>query len=196
MEPTYTVDEEGTGDKLKNNLIELIEFVAIVFAILMAIRVFAAEPHRVDGSSMIPNFHTGDMIITNKLAARFSDFKRGEVVVLQDPMDATKVFIKRIIGLPGETLKLADGKIYIKGQLLDEPYLPSGLLTPGESFLKSGDEVVIPEGNYFLIGDNRSNSSDSREWGFLKKELIIGQALLRYWPINQAAILSIGVKSN
>lgn len=196
MEPTYTVDEEGTGDKLKNNIIELIEFVAIVFAILMAIRVFAAEPHRVDGSSMIPNFHTGDMIITNKLAARFSDFKRGEVIVLQDPLDASKVFIKRIIGLPGENLKLSNGKVYINGQLLDEPYLPADLLTPGESFLKSGDEVVIPEGNYFVIGDNRNNSSDSRQWGFLKKELIIGQALLRYWPINQATILNIGVKSN
>lgn len=196
MESTYTVDEEGTGDKLKNNIIELIEFVAIVFAILMTIRVFAAEPHRVDGSSMIPNFHTGDMIITNKLTARFSDFRRGEVIVLQDPLDATKVFIKRIIGLPGETLKLSEGKIYINGQLIDEPYLPSGLLTPGESFLRSGDEVTIPEGNYFVMGDNRGNSSDSRQWGLLKKDLIIGQALLRYWPLDQAALISIGAKSN
>lgn len=196
MEPTYTVDEEGAGDKLKNNIIELIEFIAIVFAILMAIRVFAAEPHRVEGNSMIPNFHTGDMIITNKLATRFPDFKRGEVIVLQDPMDVTKIFIKRIIGLPDETLKLADGKIYINGQLLDEPYLPSELLTPGETFLKEGNEITIPEGNYFVMGDNRENSSDSREWGFLKKELIIGQALLRYWPIDQVTILSIGVKSS
>lgn len=196
MEPTYTVDEEGAGDKLRNNIIELIEFVAIIFAILMAIRVFAAEPHKVDGSSMIPNFHTGDMILTNKLAARFSDFKRGEVIVLQDPLNASKVFIKRVIGLPDETLKLSDGKIYINGQLIDEPYLPSGLLTPGQNFLKNGEEVTVPEGNFFVMGDNRNNSSDSREWGFLKKDLVIGQALLRYWPINQAALISVGSKSN
>lgn len=196
MEPIYTVDEEGTGAKFRNSLIELIEFIAIVFAILMAIRVFAAEPHKVSGSSMIPNFQDGDYLITNKLSIKFSELERGEVIILQDPLDKNKVFIKRIIGLPGETLKLSDKNVYINGQLLDEPYLPSGLQTQGEGFLKDGEEIIIPNGNYFVMGDNRSNSSDSREWGLLKKELIIGQAFLRYWPLNQVILLNIGVKSN
>lgn len=196
MEPTYTVNEEGTGDKLKNNIIELIEFVAIVLAVLMVIRVFIAEPHKVSGSSMVPNFHDGDYIITNKLALKLSDIKREEVVILQDPLDNSKVFIKRIIGLPGETLKLQNGKIYINERLLDEPYLPNGLLTPGNSFLKEGDEITIPEGNYFVMGDNRGNSSDSREWGYLNKELVIGQAFLRYWPLAKTTLISIGEKSN
>ncbi len=196
MEPTYQVDEQSFGSKLKDNVIELIEFVAIVFAILMAIRFFAAEPHKVSGSSMVPNFHDGDYIITNKLAARFSEPKRGEVVILQDPLDTNKVFIKRVIGLPGETLKISGGLVYINNKLLEEPYLPTGLRTSGESYLKDSDEIIIPDGNYFVMGDNRSNSSDSREWGLLKKDLIIGQAFIRYWPLDKVTSISIGTKSN
>lgn len=196
MEPQYQVDEEDSGSKFKNNIAELIEFVAVIFAIFMAIKLFAAEPHRVTGSSMVPNFHDGDYIITNKLATKFSEPKRGEVIILEDPLDKTKVFIKRTIGLPGETLKLSNGKIYINGELLDELYLPNGLLTPGGGFLKEGGEATIPQGNYFVIGDNRTNSSDSRTWGFLDKNLIIGQAFLRYWPLNKISLLDIGKKSN
>lgn len=196
MEPNYQVDEPNFGTKLRNNIIELIEFVAIVFAILMAIRVFAAEPHKVSGSSMVPNFHDGDYIITNKLAVKMSDPVSGEVVILQDPSDANKVFIKRVIGLPGETVKILNGKVYINSKLLEELYLPLDLQTPGGNFLKEGGEVTVPPGNYFVIGDNRGNSSDSREWGFLKKELIIGQAYFRYWPVDKAAIINTGVKSN
>lgn len=196
MEPSYQVDEQSFGTKFKNNITELIEFIAIVFAILMAIRVFAAEPHKVSGSSMVPNFHDGDYIITNKLATRLSEPKRGEVVILQDPLDINKVFIKRVIGLPGETLKILSGAVYINNQLLEELYLPTGLRTSGENFLKDGDEITVPDGNYFVMGDNRNNSSDSREWGLLKKNLIIGQAFLRYWPLDKVTFVNIGIKSN
>lgn len=196
MEPSYQVDEQSFGTKFKNNIIELIEFIAIVFAILMAIRVFAAEPHKVSGSSMVPNFHDGDYIITNKLATRLSEPKRGEVVILQDPLDINKVFIKRVIGLPGETLKISSGAVYINNQLLEEPYLPTGLRTSGENFLKDDSEITVPDGNYFVMGDNRNNSSDSREWGLLKKNLIIGQAFLRYWPLDKVTLVNIGIKSN
>ncbi len=196
MEPDFQVDEQTFGSKLKDNIIELIEFVAIVFAILMAIRFFAAEPHKVSGSSMVPNFHDGDYIITNKLATRFSAPKRGEVVILQDPLDTNKVFIKRVIGLPGETLKISGGLVYINSKLLEEPYLSTGLRTSGESYLKDGDEITIADGNYFVMGDNRSNSSDSREWGLLKKDLIVGQAFIRYWPLDKITLINIGIKSN
>ena len=196
MEPNYQVDEQSFSDKLKSNIIELIEFVAIVAAILMTIRVFAAEPHRVSGSSMIPNFHDGDYIITNKLAKSSSSLQRGEVIILENPSDKNQVFIKRVVGLPGEKVKLLNGKVYLNNEALEEKYLPEDLSSPGESFLKEGEEVIVPENNYFVMGDNRSNSSDSREWGFLQKDLVVGQALLRYWPVNKAGLISIGEKSN
>lgn len=196
MEPTYEVDKPSYLDNFKNSAIELIEFVAIVFAVLMIIRVFAAEPHKVSGSSMVPNFHDADFIITNKLATRLSEPVRGEVVILQDPLDKNFVFIKRIIGLPTDTLKISDGNVYINNNLLKEPYLPQGIITRGQSFLRDDKEIIIPEGNYFVMGDNRGNSSDSREWGFLKKELIIGQAFLRYWPLDKITVIATGTKSN
>lgn len=195
-QPSYQIDEPSFGAKLKNNVIELIEFVAIVFAILMAIRVFVAEPHKVSGNSMFPNFHDGDYIITNKLSLRYSELKRGEVIILQNPTNTNQIFIKRIIGLPGETLKISNGKVYINGELLEEPYLPNDLRTSGERYLKDGDEITVTGDNYFVMGDNRTNSSDSREFGLLNKNLIVGQAFLRYWPIDKTKLINIGIKSN
>lgn len=195
-EPTYQVDKPSSVDNLKNNIVELIEFIAIVFAILMIIRVFVAEPHKVSGSSMIPNFHDGDYIITNKLAGRVSTPVRGEVLILHDPLDKNKVFIKRVIGLPTETIKISSGKVYINDQRLEEPYLPQGTVTREQNFLRNEVEKTIPEGNYFVMGDNRGNSSDSRDWGFLEKDLIIGQAFLRYWPLDKMMLITIAAKSN
>ncbi len=196
MEPEFSTEEESTGSKIKNNIFELIQFVAVVGAILVVCRFFVAEPHRVTGSSMIPNFYDGDYIITNKLSVKTADPKRGEVIILQNPRDTTKAFIKRIVGLPNERIKILAGQIYINGQLIAEPYLPLGLRTPGEAFLSEGEEITVPEGQYFVIGDNRTGSSDSREWGTVKKELIIGQAWLRYWPIQKFSLIKIDTASN
>lgn len=197
MEPNYSVDEPTFGVKFKDSLIELIQFVAIVASILMIIRVFIAEPHRVSGKSMIPNFQDGDYIITNKLAIRFNIPQRGEVIILKNPQNPEKeVFIKRVIGLPGETLKLFEGQVLINGNLLSESYLPTGLETHGEGFLKDGGEITIPGGSYFVMGDNRTNSSDSRQFGLVTSEEIIGQAFVRYWPLDKMLIIPVGVSSN
>jgi len=193
----YQVDEPSLGTKFKDSLIELIQFIAIVASILMIIRVFIAEPHKVSGSSMVPNFHDKDYIITNKLSTRFSIPQRGEVIILKNPRNTeNEVFIKRVVGLPGETLKLLNGQVYINGNLLKEPYLATGLQTNGEGFLKDGGEVYIPEGKYFVMGDNRRNSSDSRDFGLLNKELIIGQAFFRYWPLDKIILIPVGAVSN
>ncbi|MDD2823050.1 MAG: signal peptidase I [Candidatus Daviesbacteria bacterium] len=195
--PNYQIDGPSFGTRLKDSLVELIQFIAIVASILMIIRVLIAEPHRVSGNSMLPNFHDNDYIITNKLSVRLSTPKRGEVIIIKNPRNPEKdVFIKRVIGLPGETIKLLNGSVYINGTLLQEPYLEDGLQTPGEGFLKEGDEVYIPQGNYFVMGDNRRNSSDSRDFGLVKEELLIGQAELRYWPIQKAMIIPVGAKTN
>lgn len=195
--PEYQIEEPGVGTKIKDSLVELIQFIAIVASILMIIRVFVAEPHKVSGSSSVPNFNDGDYIITNKLAIRFSTLVRGEDIIIKNPRNPEKdVFIKRIIGLPGETLKILDGKVYINGGLLNEPYLTPDVRTPGEGFLKDGDEITMPLDNYFVMGDNRSNSSDSRDFGLINKNLIVGQAFFRYWPLNKMMFIKIGEKSS
>ncbi|MFA5933071.1 MAG: signal peptidase I [Microgenomates group bacterium] len=195
--PDYQLEEPGLGTRFKDSLVELIQFVAIVASILMIIRVFIAEPHKVSGKSMVPNFQDGDYIITNKLATRSSAYQRGEIIILKNPQNPEKeVFIKRVIGLPGETLKLSDGKVYINETLLNEPYLPQDLETHGEGFLKDGDEITMPADNYFVMGDNRKNSSDSRQFGLIPKSEIIGQAFLRYWPVDKMVIIPIGTSTN
>ncbi len=147
----YGSDEENSGSGIKNAVIELIQFGAIVLAVLIIIRFFVAETHRVSGSSMVPNFYDGDVIITNLLAKRFGSLQRGEVVILVDPNDSSKAFIKRIVGFGGERIKLQDGKVYINDKILNEPYLPQGVQTHGEAFLGDNQEFTIPDGDLFVL---------------------------------------------
>lgn len=197
--PEMSLEEENTKSstsKFRDGLVELIEFVAIVAAVLVVLRFFVAEPHRVSGRSMVPNFQDGDYIITNKLAKSMGTLQRGEVIILHNPRNPDQVFIKRIIGLPGERIKISKGKVHINSQVLDEPYLPSGLPTPPGAFLEEGEEITVPDNQYFVIGDNRGGSSDSREWGTIKYDLIIGQAWARYWPITKAGLIMIDKSSD
>lgn len=189
--PTFGYEEQSLFDKLKNNVAELIEFVAIVGAVIIVVRFFVAEPHKVDGSSMVPNFHTGDYIITNKLATRLSPPQRGEVIILKNPRDTSVAFIKRVIGLPGEKVMVKGGNVFVNDKKLSEPYLPKELKTPAGAFLGEGEEVIVPPHQYFVMGDNRPASSDSREWGPVESELIVGQAFLRYWPPQKFTLLKI-----
>lgn len=191
-------DREGNsfGDKVKNNLIELIEFIAIILAILVVIRFFIAEPHKVSGSSMIPNFHDGDYIITNKVSTKISDLKRGEVVILKNPRNLDQVFIKRVMATPQDKIMISGGKVYVNDQLVDEPYLPKGTRTTGGAYLSEGEQLKMAAGEYFVMGDNRGGSSDSREWGPIKKELVVGQAWLRYWPLQQFNLIKVSKASS
>jgi signal peptidase I len=162
----------------------------------LVVQFFIAKPHQVSGSSMVPNFENGDYIITNIIGLKFSPIKRGEVLIFKNPRDTSVVFIKRVIGLPGETIKVEGGKTYVNDKLLSEPYLPPGTPTNPRSFMAEGEEITVPQDQYIVFGDNREGSSDSREWGTLPKDLIIGQALFRYWPVNKMEILKIGEPSN
>lgn len=189
-------EEQTLWSKFTNGFVELIEFIAIVGAVLVVIRFFIAEPHKVSGHSMIPNFQDNDYIITNKLAIRFGELQRGEVIILQHPQVPNQVLIKRIVGLPLEHIKIFNGVVYINDKELSEPYLPKGVKTQGESFLSDTEDITIPDNQYFVMGDNRPGSSDSREWGPAKKELIIGQAWFRYWPTQEFGLLKIDALSN
>jgi len=166
----------------------------VLFAALTAILllVFVIQPVKVEGTSMLPRLHDGERIFVNKFVyagaefptARFSighPIRRGDVVVFWYPRDPDKSFIKRVIGLPGEVVRIdTDGKVFINGQLLDEPYLsPEYSSAPQRSMVKT----VKPH-RYFVMGDNRDHSNDSRHWGQVPEKYIYGQAAFRYWPLS------------
>lgn len=132
---------------------------------------------------MLPNFENGEYLLTNKLTYRFNQPKRGDIIIFKAPNNEKYDYIKRIVALPGEKISLKNGKIYINDILLDESnYLPENIYTKGSHFLPEEGELVTPEEQYFVIGDNRPHSSDSREWGYIPTKNIIGKAWLRYWP--------------
>ncbi len=131
---------------------------------------------------MQPNFPNGEYLLTDKITYRFHEPKRGDVIVFKPPVNPNEEFIKRIIGLPGETVSINRGKIYINGKLLPETYLKDTVVTSGEDFLTEGKQYTVPAGKYFVCGDNRPVSSDSRSWGPITKAEITGRAWLIYYP--------------
>ncbi len=164
------------------SFLEILEIVAIsVFAVFI-IRTFLFQPLLVSGASMEPIFSNGNYILVDEISYRFREPQRGEVIVFEPPVGGS-YFIKRIIRLPNEKVKIQDGEITIfdaKGNktLLKESYLPANIKTFGDL------EVVLKPDQYFVLGDNRNYSFDSRAWGFLAKDKIIGLVKLRIWPIT------------
>lgn len=136
--------------------------------------IFVAHPVRVEGYAMVPALKNGDKVFVKK---RLGDLNRGDIVVHYYPLDTTKSYIKRIVGLPGETLMIEDGKILINGMQIEESYLPAEY----QSVDSLPEPVKIPDSHYFVLGDNRRNSSDSRYWGTVPRDLIYGKYWFRYW---------------
>ena len=160
---------------------EIIKIVIIALLIVVPIRYFIFQPFFVKGQSMEPNFENGDYLIIDEISYRFREPLRGEVLVFKYPQNPSQRYIKRIIGLPGETITIEDGKVIIFNengtQILNETgYLPLFTLTPGDI------RVTLTGDEYFVLGDNRISSSDSRRWGPLPREDIIGRVLFRAWP--------------
>lgn len=145
---------------------------------------------------MYPNFHDGEYILTDKFSYRFGLPKRGDVIVFRAPRNEEYDYIKRIIGLPGDLIQIDNGGVFINNKPVDEYYLPKDFITNTGAFVRIGQPVTVPNDQYFVLGDNRSHSSDSREWGFVPKENIIGKAWFRYWPANRfGAIEKVEYKS-
>lgn len=163
---------------------EVVKIVILAFAIVVPIRWFLFQPFVIDGSSMEPNFYEADYLIVDELSYRLREPERGEVIVFKYPLDASKRFIKRIIGLPGETVEIKTGRVIIIGtdgvtKVLDESYIPQGLYAPDML------AVTLAADEYFVLGDNRPYSSDSQDWGELPRKNIIGRVELRLWPLDQ-----------
>jgi signal peptidase I len=138
---------------------------------------------------MMPNFPDGEYLLTEKVTYYLRNPERGDVVVFTPPVSNTDEYIKRVIGLPGETIMVQNGQVYINDRLLSEPYLKDTVVTQGGTFLADGQEYQIPQGEYFVMGDNRPNSSDSRYWGPITKPVISGRAWIVYWPVSNAGVV-------
>ncbi len=178
-----------TFRKLGNFFFDVIQSVVFSFFIFLFVYLLLFQPHKIKGDSMQPNYPDGEFLLTDKITYRFSQPQRGDIIVFKAPINEEDDYIKRIIGLPGEKVLIKDGKVYINGQLLEEKYLPANLYTNGGSFLPNHKEITVPEDHFFVMGDNRPYSSDSRVWGFVPRENIIGKAWLVYWPPQKAGIV-------
>ncbi len=164
--------------------LDIIEVVVFAIAIFLFIYLLVMQPHRIKGSSMEPNFHDGEYLLTDKITYRLREPQLGDVVVFEAPGANGDEFIKRIIGAPGDKVSVKEGKVYVNNKLLSEVYIPTGTTTTGGAFLHEGSELSVPSNYYFVLGDNRSFSSDSRSWGFVAKTKITGRAWFIYWPPN------------
>lgn len=160
----------------------------IIFAAVMAVLivVFVVQPVKVEGTSMQPRLENDERIFVNKFTYNFDPIQRGDIVVFWFPDDPSKSFIKRVIGLPNERVRVERGQVFINGRLLDEPYLsPERNKSPAVY-----GETVVKEHYYYVMGDNRDASNDSRRWGLVPEKYIYGKAMFRYWPLPRIGTLN------
>jgi signal peptidase I len=158
--------------------------VLISVAASVLIIMFLYQPVRVEGTSMLPRLEDHDRLFINKFVYHFASIHRGDVVVFHYPRDPVKSYIKRVIAVPGDRLRIDRGEVFLNGKLLPEPYVPMEYRDT-----KSEQEMVVPDDTYFMMGDHRSISSDSREFGPVDRELIYGKAVFVYWPTRDAGVV-------
>jgi len=171
-------------------LLDFVQTGLLVFAVFLVIYIFLFRPFQVSGNSMYPTFLDKQYILTNIITLKLGKPQKGDVVVFKAPLNPEKDYIKRVIGAPNDTVSFKNGDVYVNGNLLDQSaYLKESVKTYGGSFLREGVAVVVPSDSYFVMGDNRSGSSDSREWGFVPFKSIIGESFFVYWPLNKMEII-------
>lgn len=183
-------------------IVDIMQTIVIALAICVFIYIFLAIPNQVDGSSMEPNFQNAELLFTNKIIQIIGDnsigkklnydYQRGDVIVFQLPNNPD--FIKRIIAGPGDTVMIADNHPIVNGKIIYESYIPSTTMTIGGTFLEEGEEKTVPDGYYFVMGDNREASKDSRSEGvgFVNRKYIKGKVFFRWWPFNQIGLIGKG----
>lgn len=176
--------------KLYSLLIDLFETLVIAGGIFVVIYAFLFRPYQVNGESMLPNYHHGEYILTNLVTLHFNDIVKGEVIVFKAPNDDKKDYIKRVIATPGDKVKIENGRVFINGSVLrEDEYLPDSFITTSGQFIPEGEEKIVPENHYFVLGDHRGASSDSRDWGFVGKDEVIGKSMVVYWPPQEFKII-------
>ena len=175
-------EDQERGSNFRKALIDILETIILSVALFLGINLVSARI-RVESISMQPTLHAGNFVLVNKVAYKMGSPERGDVIVFRYPPDPEQVpYIKRVIGLPGDTVSIYDGKVYVNDQLMVEPYIASST--------RQGGEWTVPGNSLFVMGDNRNNSSDSRSWGMVPMENVIGKALVVYWPPDKWGALN------
>jgi signal peptidase I len=169
-QPPVPSEEKVNWKRLVFDIIETLALAGILF---LGINAVSARV-RVDGFSMIPTLEDGEFVLVSKINYQFGDVERGDIVVFHFPMDPEQELIKRVMGLPGDTIVVQNGQVSINGQVLNEPYIAAAPAYSGE--------WTVPDGQLFVLGDNRNDSSDSHSWGYLPLEKVVGKAVVIYWP--------------
>ncbi len=155
---------------------------SVVIAIIVIL--FLYQPVKVEGTSMMPSLVNQERIFINKFVYRFSPVQRGDTVVFQFPQDPSKSYIKRVIGMPGDTVEVISGTVFVNGQPLNEPYVPEEMRD-----VHSAGRVTLKSDEYYVMGDHRNSSNDSRNWGPVKRSYIYGKAVFVYWPLDRLGLL-------
>jgi signal peptidase I len=188
VQEQYVGEEENlvarNAKKIALFIFEAVKVVVISLAIILPIRYFLVQPFIVKGASMEPNFHDSEYLIINEIEYRLGTPERGEVVILKDPLDPQVYFIKRVIGLPSETVLIKNGHVFINDQPLVESYIE-------EFGTDTFDAVKLEVDQYYVMGDNRTNSFDSRRFGPVVRKSIIGKAWFRGWPFNKISTFNV-----
>ena len=172
---------------MKENIIEIVKFLLLIMVTVVPFRILVAEPYVVSGISMSPTLETGHYLIINKFKHEFTGLERGDLVVFTPPHDKGKTYIKRVVGLPGETIKIEDTQVFIKTKDSEE------FVKISEPYIKNpprvDDETIIGEKQYYVMGDNRDNSSDSRSWGVMDHSAIKGEPIMRLLPFKKISFM-------
>jgi signal peptidase I len=186
----------------RRSLFDIALVVVVAVTAALAIQAFIVKPYRIPSPSMAATLVNGDRILVNRLSYAFGGIGRGDVIVFHWPKDTKMVFVKRVIGLPGDVLSLRGGRVFVNGKLLREPYvrqdggseeptLSAEDLAMSDSGSPWGLErpYKVPNGCYFVMGDNRMESDDSRDWGVVPRAQVIGRVFMRYWPLGRLHLL-------
>jgi signal peptidase I len=196
-----SMDEEPTGNSEKSarerrsapgrTILEYVVLAVVAIAVALLIQAFLVKPYRIPSPSMEDTLLVGDRVLADRISWRFSDPQRGDIVVFHPPGPGP-VLIKRIVGLPGETISLRNGEVYVNGKMLEEPYVRrvDGSPEPTEPFTTGlpwalQQPFTVPAGSYFMMGDNRTDSGDSRDFGPVARDQLVGRAFARYWPVGR-----------
>ena len=188
METTFTSSPERRP-RLQNRGIfpairSVLETVVIVVVLFSLVNLVTAR-YVVDGASMQPNFHTGQYLIVSRANYLFGDLQRGDIVVFHYPYQQTEDYIKRLIGLPGDVIEIRDTLVYVNGEMLNEPYINE----PCDRNHCPDESWEVGENQYFLMGDNRNHSTDSRSFGVVDRQFIVGEAVFRYFPLQDIGVV-------
>ncbi len=179
--------------KFVHVLYEFVESFVISASFFVVIYLFLMQPHQVKGSSMFPTFKDKEYLLTDKITYKRRLPVYGDIIVFKAPMNESYDFIKRVIAIPGQSVTVKGGRVFVDGKMLEENYLPKEYTTSPGQYLQEGEEYTVQEGEVMAFGDNRDHSSDSRDWGPVPDRNIVGRVFFRYWPPKVAGLVRNGL---